>query len=241
MTSGTHRGRYRLAMADESFDGWAGVRDRVLALGRSPRADVVFGADHNGGHRFSLADPLTSDDLSRLEALLEVRLPEEYRQFLVEVGAGGAGPHYGITTVTHGRNGWTWPGDTDVTRLKEPFGGPALTHRLAELSQRRPVRGQFPDDGQYSAAVATWNAEEDALFDTEERTWGAINLSHQGCGYFDWLAVSGPYRGQIWTDGAAAADDFELASGSFGSWYMSWLVRAEVAVAAASSRGRRSR
>lgn len=50
-----------------------------------------FGADH---HRYALAPPLSAEALARLEA--QASLPEDYRRFVAGIGAGGAGPFYGL-------------------------------------------------------------------------------------------------------------------------------------------------
>ena len=83
---------------------WAGVRDRVLRLGRRPGADKVFGAQ---GHGFRLGRVMSEDQLRSLEADLGLGLPEEYRSFLLLVGGGGAGPEYGLMTPVLVDGGWT--------------------------------------------------------------------------------------------------------------------------------------
>ncbi|MFJ5121733.1 SMI1/KNR4 family protein [Kitasatospora sp. NPDC088548] len=70
---------------------WVGVRERVQTLAGAsvtgPRP--VFGAI---GHQFRLEPVLSPAELAELEAQIGVRLPQEYRTFLLTVGAGGAGP-----------------------------------------------------------------------------------------------------------------------------------------------------
>ncbi len=54
----------------------------------------VFGA---GTHDYELALPLTDTELAALEAQFG-ELPEEYRAFVCQLGAHGAGPYYGLTS-----------------------------------------------------------------------------------------------------------------------------------------------
>ncbi|MFF2306114.1 hypothetical protein ACFVVP_26900 [Streptomyces sp. NPDC058128] len=83
---------------------WTGVRDRVLALAAVPGSGKVFGAR---AHGFELDAPLTAAEVADLEVWLDVDLPEDYRSFLLHVGAGGAGPAYGILPVRRGGSaGW---------------------------------------------------------------------------------------------------------------------------------------
>ncbi|WP_432102283.1 SMI1/KNR4 family protein [Streptomyces sp. bgisy091] len=101
---------------------WMGVRERVLALIAAPAGDRVFGAT---GHKFLLEDPLTPAGLADLESQTGVSLPGEYRDFLLHVGAGGAGPSYGVYPVRLVQGRWRWEGDgaelADLSRLAEPF------------------------------------------------------------------------------------------------------------------------
>src|SRR5690349_24577560 len=102
---------------------WSGVRERVAALADDDaRAHQLFGVS---GHHFRLRAALSDPELAEAEAQFGVRLPAEYRDFLQQVGAGGAGPFYGIFPLAKASGSWTWEGDgaelTDVTRLTEPF------------------------------------------------------------------------------------------------------------------------
>ncbi|MEW2180312.1 SMI1/KNR4 family protein [Streptomyces sp. NPDC005406] len=101
---------------------WVGVRQRVQALVAAPGSNRVFGAV---GHKFFLEDPLSPADLADLEGQMGVSLPEEYRTFLLHVGAGGAGPAHGVYPARLIQGRWRWEGDgaelADLSRLAEPF------------------------------------------------------------------------------------------------------------------------
>ena len=64
-------------------------------------------------------------ELRDLEAQLGVELPSEYRSFLVETSAGGAGPAYGLSPVRRKDEHWSWEGDgsvlTELATLHQPF------------------------------------------------------------------------------------------------------------------------
>ncbi len=57
----------------------------------------VFGAD---GHRFRLNEPLLESEVDAFESKYNVKLPADYRAFLIHVGDGGAGPYHGLFGMT---------------------------------------------------------------------------------------------------------------------------------------------
>lgn len=95
---------------------WAGVRERVEVLAGRRGATKIFGACDHG---FALAAPLTEQQLHDWEARAGVTLPIEYRSFLTEVAAAGAGPYYGLLgfEVTDGIARWVgehWRGQEEL-------------------------------------------------------------------------------------------------------------------------------
>ncbi len=66
-----------------------------------------------------------------------------------------------------------------------------------------------------------------------DRTVGAIVISHLGCAARQWLIITGPEAGRIWSDNRA--DDEDLAPlldqhgapMTFGRWYLNWLDESE--------------
>jgi hypothetical protein len=68
------------------------IRDRIRLLAAVDRERLAFGAS---SHQYRLAPPLSDAELGALEAWLG-SLPAEYRRFVRELGAHGAGPCYGL-------------------------------------------------------------------------------------------------------------------------------------------------
>lgn len=68
-------------------------------------ADPAFRVFGSCVHRYRVEDALSEDELADFERTHGIRLPEEYRAYLRDVGNGGAGPYYGLLPL-------------------EPFGGP---------------------------------------------------------------------------------------------------------------------
>ncbi|GAA4636396.1 hypothetical protein GCM10023196_085960 [Actinoallomurus vinaceus] len=220
---------------------WADVRRRVTNLAGAPAAAEVFGYN---GHRFVLEPVLRPDELAEVETQLNVVLPEDYREFLLNVGRGGAGPAYGVFPLRRADDGrWHWVGDgADMTALNSldrpfPVQGPDPAV-LDALRAERPEEEDFPVIEDFDVAYEAWEERLVAVLGDEARTMGAICICHLGCARREWLVVSGPERGNIWADDRV--DDIDLYpltdSGSrpddgdrvtFGAWYLEWLEQAE--------------
>jgi hypothetical protein len=214
---------------------WAGVRQRVEAVAAGPGGGKVFGAP---GHKWVVEEPLTRDELAELEAQTGVQLPEEYRAFLLHVGAGGAGPAYGLFPVRRVQGRWRWEGDgadlADLSRLADPFPDQGPDPRqLTELLAQQPQEEDFDAIEDFDDAVEAWDERWEVVMFAPERTAGAIVISHLGCAQREWLIISGRHRGTIWSD--CRVDDVDLVpllneDGTpvkFDRWYTDWLKTAE--------------
>lgn len=207
---------------------WAGVRERVLALRSAPRWWAVFGADFPGhGHNFELLPVLTGEQLRAVERRFGTELPEEYRLFLLEVGAGGAGPDYGLFPMKP--PGPDAPPGTGHCAL--PF-RPELTAELDAHEWTEPQRADYPDDDAFAAAYAVWDARHDALHDA--LTEGTLCISSQGCAYYSLLVVTGPCAapcGKTYGPPHEGVVPVALRGRpgqvSFAEWYLNWLDHAE--------------
>ena len=226
---------YGLGMVDQD---WAGVRKRIVELGVLPASQKVFGAL---GHRWALEDPLGEGHIAELEGQIGVRLPSEYRDFLAIVGAGGAGPSYGLFPVRRVQGRWHWEGDgadlADLSRLAEPFPdqGPD-SEVLDRLLAERPEEEDFEEIEDFDTAIEAWGERWEAVMFAPERTAGAIVICHHGCAQRDWLVLTGSHRGTVWSD--PRVDDADLeplvdATGkpvTFARWFTDWLDKAEQAI-----------
>jgi hypothetical protein len=208
---------------------WSGVRERVAALRERPRSNEIFGANGGtNGHGFRLEPRLSPSDLAALESWLAITLPDDYRGFLTEVAAGGAGPCYGVYPVRRdGDNGWTWHGAdaelTDTTRINDPFPVDRVPESVLDALER-----EKPDEYEEDAAFDAWDARLEALLYDPSMTAGAICISDEGCGYADWLVVTGPARGTIWGDPRTMDMDLRPTNATFGEWYLGWLTECEL-------------
>lgn len=120
------------------------------------------------GHKWVVEDPLTQGELAELEAQIGVRLPEEYRAFLLHVGAGGAGPAYGLFPVRCVQGRWRWEGDgadlADLSRLAEPFPDQGPDPELLEdVLAQRPEEEDFDDIEDFDDAIEAWDERWEAV------------------------------------------------------------------------------
>lgn len=187
---------------------------------KSPTATAI-GAR---GHGFILNRPLPETEVAAFETNYRLRLPVQYRQFLLEVGNGGAGPGYGVFPLGFEmpvREMRSWRARLDTNWY------PQLAFRLTAVWN--PIEGK-PDavllsTHEYELALEEWQAEYfgNGLMD------GAIPISTPGCGLMDWLVVTGSEAGHVWGDYRAderGIGPLGLPGKSritFDEWYLSWL------------------
>lgn len=203
-------------------------------LREADRDHAVFGAD---GHEYKLRPCATEAQVLDFERRYSLRLPEDYRRFLTEVGNGGAGPYYGILGVDQ------------LCELEEDFWG--------DLSKPFPYRQLWNGPPELLKAIA----DADELDDEGERQgelideyWktatrdGSIMICDYGCALRFVLVVNGPEFGHVWFDAtadisgyspvgidpSASADRYgkwclmqenisEEKRVSFADWYHCWL------------------
>lgn len=194
------------------------IRDQVAQLRAAGAVQSIFGAS---GHHFEFNAPIEMNTLRAWERAHGVELPEEYRDYLLALGNGGAGPFFGIHPLG------MWEGheivsmDDALGDLRAPF-----PHREAwNLPAARFEPPDFEDDDAENA----WNAQLDADYDDRSLVNGAIWIADHGCALRTLLVVTGRERGNVWADlraenaGLTPHVDRDGRHLTFGDWYMAWL------------------
>lgn len=182
------------------------IHARLAAIRVADPGLQRFGASR---HQHRLGPTLSEADVAAFEAQHRVTLPENYRTFLLEVGNGGAGPHYGLFPL-HGE------GMRDVDR-EERF-------RAGHLATPFPHTQAWNPD--YDVPVLGRSGPvdrmtEDEYFD-ERWTTGSLIVAEFGCGAFHRLVITGTARGQVWFDDRAA-DNGLVPEADFHAWYEAWV------------------
>ncbi len=181
----------------------------------------TFGADSHG---FELYPSLTDSEVADFEEQHGVALPPEYRDFLVHIGNGGAGPAHGVFRLGVMDNGFghaKWHAKSDfVGDLSAPF---PLTGAWNDLTGE-PEYDETNED-QYEIDLEVF---EQRYWSTENVN-GAVPVCHLGCAYRQWLVVTGDEAGNVWCDDRAdrkgiypLADDASTRF-TFVQWYRQWL------------------
>ncbi len=194
------------------LEGLATLRDTDSKL-------KVFGARH---HKYLLRPCASEQALAAFEEQRQVRLPEEYRRFLLEVGDGGAGPSYGLESLSN-----------CLQHLDDEASATALAQPFPHLDYWNPM-----DEWRCAGRVHETYSFYEAEFVRDENVFGSIVLSNLGCGMTNLLIVSGPQSGSVWLeDRCNSAGIFPLMLGNarmdlersdgprigFLDWYEHWL------------------
>ncbi|MEW2161251.1 SMI1/KNR4 family protein [Streptomyces sp. NPDC007189] len=212
--------------------GSSGVRERVIAVEEAERR-----ARGRGPSRYPTFEPvLTPAEIAEVEAQFGVALPDEYRTFLAEVGAGGpgAGIRAHVVGRIDGKSGLVWENDEDHPWLLDPSGPFVETEDWADqqiatlcAAGYEPTTRDEDDDYLGGYRKVFGDAGDDDWFLEHGR--GAIPISDNGCGMTGWLIIVGPHRGRLRDRDCAVNPPFD-ANGNrhtFRSWYLEWLEQHE--------------
>ncbi len=185
-------------MDTKSVPPWVGHMTALLNQARETDKQLhVFGAQT---HKYTLQPPATETAVLEFEKKHGIRLPEEYRDFLLYMGNGGAGPYYGI------------------------YGLPALDAEAEDdfySYQADPV--VFPD-----MSAEDWDLAADPdekLEDTYPDPFtGILPIGSQGCAYMTGMILHGPLRGRIlYYNMDRCQPPFFVRETGFLAWYERWL------------------
>ncbi len=181
---------------------WAKRILKLLEQAKAKDSDFArFGAY---SHQYRLSPPASEETIQEFEAREGIRLPEEYRDFLLFVGNGGAGPYYGLYGVETGKKELH---DSHGSRLyrvpEEPVIYPRMSDedwdRVADLEGRRKGEEVYP-------------------------YVGVLPIGSQGCTFMTGIMLAGPYRGQVvYYDEDFCGPPFFVREKGFLVWYERWL------------------
>ncbi|UOD33033.1 SMI1/KNR4 family protein [Massilia violaceinigra] len=180
----------------------ARIHAKLEALRLADPQLALFGAS---SHEYLLAPVKTPAEVSEFEREHSIVLPDDYRQYLLHVGNGGAGPFYGMLPLT-------------------ASGAAGL------LSTAFPMSGAwnmtYEGDPGDKDAYMRW----EAVYSDDKWRCGLLTICDFGCGDDVCLVVTGEEYGHVWMDdrccdGGIHPDTAFGQSGriTFLAWYELWL------------------
>jgi hypothetical protein len=197
------------------------VRESLRRLARAK--PKVFGAD---GHGFRLNPPLSEAEVAGFETSRGTHLPADYRQFITEIGNGGAGPYHGVFPLGYMDDGFeiaTWDGPYSIVGdLAAEF---LYREAWNDLTGCPPAELADDNEDEYDCQMSAF---EERYFAPSVMN-GAFPICHMGCALRVWLVTTGEQRGRLWRDGRAENTGLSpilLKDGSpadFSGWYLEWL------------------
>lgn len=195
------------------------VLEGVKELRRSDPELRIFGAI---SHRYRFNPRAAEPEVASFERRWGMKLPADYREFLLDVGNGGAGPFYGVFRMGE----WDGAGE----------GEPWKADIIGDPSKPFPHRGQWNEAPNYASAPKDvesdeydrWVQLEDARYYPPALTDGSIPICTEGCALRFLLVVTGPEAGHVWYDSRADGKGlFPMGEGQgrlcFSDWYLAWL------------------
>ena len=189
-------------MAKTAQPPWA---KRILKLLEQAKAkDPDFARFGAYSHQYKLAAPASEETIQEFEEQQGIRLPEEYRDFLMFIGNGGAGPYYGLYGLETQKKELHDSRGSHIYHVRtEPVIYPKMNDedwdRVADPEGRRNGSGTHP----YA---------------------GVLPIGTQGCTFMTGLMLTGPYQGQVvYYDEDFCGPPFFVREKGFLSWYERWL------------------
>lgn len=177
---------------------WAGRIRKLLDKVKCKDENLEISSAHS--HKYKLGVPADEAEIQKFEADHQIELPEEYRNFLLFLGDGGAGPYFGLYSLK------------EIER--EVRKG---CYRLAE----EPVICPEMSGEEWEAEAASQERE------SEEKYFlyaGVLPIGSQGCTLVTGLMLQGPYRGQVvYFDLDCCGRPFFVREQGFLAWYERWL------------------
>lgn len=184
---------------------------------------MAFGAS---AHGFRLNPVLSRSEVSAFERDHKIVLPPDYRQFVTEVGNGGAGPFYGVFPLgfmddNSDQRPWQ-ENDGFIGTLSKPF---RFQEEWNDLSGYPEAELMRRNETEYDRQIDQF----DGKYWSSELMNGAMPICHEGCALRIWLLVTGEQAGRLWEDRRSEYKGLRpvlFAGGSaatFSEWYCEWL------------------
>lgn len=184
------------------------IDDKLSVIRNLDKNFSIFGSEH---HKYRFDSPISENEIIRFEKTHGFTLPKDYREFILEFGNGGSGPHYGLLSLEKGildlpQNSK----QSDIIKLSKPF-------RFKTIWNIDNIKGTLD-----------FKEEE---YDNSKWADGMLRICHIGCGAFANIVVTGKEKGNIWIDDRVSEGGIYPVNNhnnkekkyNFTEWYLNWL------------------
>ena len=186
------------------------IEEKLKKLIELDKDFSIFGSE---SHEYIINSKLTEEEIQNFEAKNQLTLPSEYREYLKNIGNGGAGPFYGLLELEDN--------DNNLTDLSMEF--PYTYDKPLKLVEVYEAMDEMDDENE--------EEQEQCLNEIYEKSVrGIIFLAHEGCGMYSVLVVKGEEYGNVWYfDFANDAGTYPLTSEKTGKsmkffeWMELWI------------------
>ena len=190
------------------------IKEKLNRLKKADQDYEIFGSDT---HEYNLNPTKTEEELIKFETENQITLPEEYREFLLYVGNGGAGPYYGLELLENGREiDLDYIDGKDLIDLSKPF--PFTEHWNIEFEEMNDDNFEEIEE------------QKNENYYDNKFVSGLLRISNFGCGVRMNIVVNGKEKGNIWVDdrvnenGIFPDPYFDITDKiTFLDWYELWL------------------
>lgn len=160
------------------------IKSKFDRLKRLDRNFEVFGSEK---HKYVFNRTKSEKDLTDFEKNNGIKLPREYKEFLMQIGNGGAGPYYGLEPIENGLFAdLDYKDKTDLNDLSQPF--PHTSHWNLDF-------GEVTDENEDE-----YFKQKDEEYYQNKWANGLLRVSNFGCGVTMNLVVNGEEYGNLWVD-----------------------------------------
>lgn len=164
----------------------------------------VFGAT---SHKYVVNPPIPCLELESFELKYGVKLPQDYREFLLEIGNGGAGPFHGLYPLGEGID--------ELSAKSETVSLPACVRPDMTDEEWRERSKKIVDDEGISDE--DYDSESSVLYS------GILPIGSQGCTYLHALVLTGEYAGKVMNVDMDFHKPKFCYEQNFLDWYERWL------------------
>ena len=196
------------------------IKNKLKKLKNFDKNYCVFGSIN---HKYALNKTLSKSELIQFEEINSVVLPEEYANFLLEIGNGGAGPDYGINGISSKQLSKRYLRFSNNFRFSKSF----VPNTYDYCTMDDDISCEDCDKRFYCVDAFyedDFECEEDYISGYLD---GTLRISHMGCGLESRIILNGPEFGNIWINDPdqlfTPIKSLNKDRVSFYDWYENWL------------------